>query len=139
MTQFTDPLLSQTSSSSTSVVPLRKRSDFLRVQKSALRWVTPGFVMTCEPAVPDQPIRIGFTITKKIGSAVVRNRIRRRFRHLMHELLPQLDVMGWTIVLLARPDALKRDYADLGKDVRWALRKLQAQCTATSHTPSATA
>lgn len=91
--------------------------------------------MSCEPSTDNQPTQIGFTITKKIGNAVVRNRIRRRFRHMMREHIPHLNVPGWTIILLARADALTRDYADLGKDLRWALRKLQAQLPPATTTP----
>ena len=116
---------------------LKRRSDFVRIQKDGRRWVTPGFVVACESSdsqLPDShlpaPVTVGLTITKKIGNAVVRNRIRRRFRHMMRDILPhQSNLAGWRIVLLARHDALTRDYAVLGKDLRWALRKIQEQIT----------
>ncbi len=124
----------QTLPSVFNLIPLRRRSDFLRVQKSPLRWVTPGFVISCEPALDathDMPLQIGLTITKKIGNAVMRNRVRRRFRHLTRAILPTLPALqGWTVILLARPDALTRDYVDLGRDLRWALRKIQEQTPA---------
>ena len=140
------------SSSDASSPPLLKtllrRSDFLRIQKSAHRWVTPAFVVSCSLPDPSEPLvpqtDIGFTITKKVGNAVVRNRIRRRLRHMVRDILPPLDLKGWQIVLLARPDAQTRDYVDLGKDLRWALRKLREQKAATPPaapdvaTPSAT-
>jgi ribonuclease P protein component len=104
----------------------------VRIQKNGQRWVTPAFVLSYEiaPLNGDHallPNEIGFTITKKIGNAVVRNRIRRRLRHLTRALLPDLNLPGWRIVLLARHEALTRDYNDLGKDLRWAIRKLQEQ------------
>ena len=137
VTSFTDNRCQIASDLSLSLIPLRRRSDFVRVQKSALRWVTPGFVVVCEPVEADRillPTQIGFTITKKIGNAVVRNRIRRRFRSLTREILPAFpNLHGWTIILLARHDALTRDYTLLGKDLRWALRKLQAQVPAVAH------
>jgi ribonuclease P protein component len=73
------------------------------------------------------PARIGFTITKKLGNAVIRNRIRRRLRHLVPSLVNELELVGWDIVLLARPEATTRAFADLDKDFRWAIRKLRAQ------------
>lgn len=108
---------------------LRRRSDFVRVQKSALRWVTPAFVVACEKPAADtvsiDTVHTGMTITKKIGNAVVRNRIRRRLRHVFKETLPALNLNGWTVILMARSDALTRDYTDLVRDLRWALRKIQ--------------
>lgn len=58
---------------------------------------------------------------------MVRNRIKRRLRHLVRDIVPDLNLGGWRIVLLARHDSLTRDYADLGKDLRWAVRKLREQ------------
>lgn len=111
-----------------------------------MRWVTPGFVISCiqhtpeSDALPLSPPQVGFTITKKIGNAVVRNRIRRRFRHLVRDILPDLNLYGWEIVLLARDEALNRDYTILGKDLRWAIRRMveaQSQTASANDTQTA--
>jgi ribonuclease P protein component len=100
--------------------------------------VTPGFVLSCELPLQGQlvsledtstpsPLHYGFTITKKVGNAVKRNRIRRRLRHMVHSLATELELTGWSCVFLARGDAFTRPYDDLTRDFRWAIRKLREQ------------
>lgn len=115
----------------------------MRIQKSPQRWVTPAFILSCELPPHGQlvsyaddrtacALRYGFTITKKLGNAVKRNRIRRRLRHMVRELAPELQLTGWSCVFLARADALIRPYDALSRDFRWAVRKLREQHPHTS-------
>lgn len=67
---------------------------------------------------------IGFTATKKLGSAVIRNRSRRRLRAACDQIIPAYATKGCQFVLIARSDVLTRDFAQLTKDLGWALRKL---------------
>lgn len=69
-------------------------------------------------------IRIGFTVTKKIGNAVVRNRMKRRFRALSRELLPKFGVAGADHVLIGRAGGIERPFAELRADLGRALHKL---------------
>ena len=67
-------------------------------------------------------VRVGFTASKKIGNAVLRNRAKRRLRALVREVLPPLANPGWDYVLVARPEAtVTRDFAALRDDLRAAL------------------
>lgn len=87
----------------------------------------PGFVLLLrERADGDPTKRIGYTVTKKIGGAVVRNRMKRRFRALARELLPVLGVAGADHVLIGRADGVERDFAQLRADLEKALRKITA-------------
>ena len=85
----------------------------------------PGFVLLVRPrGDADDTMRIGFTVTKKIGNAVVRNRMKRRFRALVREMLPGLGVPGADHVLIGRAGGVERDYATLAAELRKALGKL---------------
>ena len=84
----------------------------------------PGFVLQVRDRSDQDPaLRIGFTVTKKIGNAVVRNRMKRRFRSLARELLPSLGIAGSDHVLIGRAGGVERDYATLRDELRAALAK----------------
>jgi ribonuclease P protein component len=85
----------------------------------------PGFVLLVRPRVDDDPtMRIGITVTKKIGNAVVRNRMKRRFRALARETLPDFGISGADHVLIGRAGGIERDYDSLAAELKRALRKL---------------
>ena len=84
----------------------------------------PGFVLQVRDRSDQDPaLRIGFTVTKKIGNAVVRNRMKRRFRSLARELLPSLGIAGSDHVLIGRAGGVERDFATLRDELRAALAK----------------
>lgn len=68
-------------------------------------------------------MRVGFTVTKKIGNAVVRNRMKRRFRALARELLPTSGIAGADHVLIGRSGGIERDYSNLHAELAKALQK----------------
>jgi ribonuclease P protein component len=85
----------------------------------------PGFVLLVRPREDGDPaIGVGFTVTKKIGGAVVRNRMKRRFRALAREILPEHGVAGADHVLIGRAGGIERDYAALHTELVKACRKL---------------
>ena len=69
-------------------------------------------------------MRVGYTVTKKVGNAVIRNRVKRRFRELARELLPQAGVAGADHVLIGRNSAVERDFSKLRNDLAKALAKV---------------
>jgi ribonuclease P protein component len=105
---------------------LRQRADFLAVADGA-RVNSPAFVLQGRRRDDDGPVRIGFTVTKKNGTATERNRIRRRLR----ELVKRLDVLSMRphsdYVLVGRRAALSCDFATMLDDLRSALRRLDRQ------------
>jgi len=106
------------------VITLTKRRDFLAAN-SGKRAPTPAFVLLVKPRDDgDATMRIGYTVTKKIGNAVVRNRIKRRFRALARDILPVSGVAGADHVLIGRSDGLTRDFAQLRADLTKALAKV---------------
>ncbi|HEY6916852.1 MAG TPA: ribonuclease P protein component [Allosphingosinicella sp.] len=105
--------------------PLRRRADFLAANK-ALRAPMPGFVLLVRPRDDgDSAMRLGITVTKKIGNAVVRNRMKRRFRALAREILPEAGIAGADHVLIGRAGGIERDYAALRAELTKALQKLK--------------
>lgn len=69
-------------------------------------------------------MRIGITVTKKIGGAVVRNRMKRRFRALAREFLPLQGVAGADHILIGRAGGIERDFDDLKRQLVKALAKV---------------
>ena len=85
----------------------------------------PGFVLLArDRADGSATMRIGYTVTKKIGNAVVRNRMKRRLRALAAELLPAGGVHGADHVLIGRAGGVERDFALLRSELGKALRKV---------------
>ena len=110
--------------SAAAVTTLTKRRDFLAAN-GGKRAPMPGFVLLMRVRDDgDATMRIGYTVTKKIGNAVVRNRIKRRFRALAHEVLPTDGVRGADHVLIGRADGLTRDFAQLKRDLAKALARV---------------
>src|ERR1700754_1546526 len=105
---------------------LRQRADFLAVADGA-RVNSAAFVLQARRRDDDGPVRVGFTVTRKNGTATERNRIRRRLR----ELVKRLDVISMRphsdYVLVGRRAALTRDFAPMLDDLRSALARLERQ------------
>jgi ribonuclease P protein component len=105
---------------------LRQRADFLAVANGA-RVNSAAFVVQSRHRDDDGPIRIGFTVSKKNGTATERNRIRRRLR----ELVKRLEVISMRphsdYVLVGRRAALTCDFAAMLDDLRSALNRLERQ------------
>ncbi len=103
---------------------LTRRADFLAANRGR-RAPMPGFVLLVRPRDDGDPgIRVGITVTKKIGGAVVRNRMKRRLRVLARELLPERGIAGADHVLIGRQGGIERDFGLLKAELEKALRKV---------------
>ena len=111
---------------------LRQRADFVAAA-SGPRMASPAFVVQARARKDDGPIRVGFTVTKKVGNAPERNRVRRRLR----ELVKRLDTVAMRphhdYVIVGRRAALDRGFETMFNDLRSSLSRLERQ---TAKTPS---
>lgn len=103
---------------------IRKRADFLAANRGT-RVARPGFVLLTRPN-GGLGKRFGITVTKKIGNAVVRNRMKRRFRELLRAALPTSGLADHDHVLIGREGGVERDFAQLGEELAAALARAAA-------------
>jgi ribonuclease P protein component len=100
---------------------LTRRADFLAANRG-LRVARPGFVLLAN-ANEGKGKRYGITVTKKIGNAVVRNRMKRRFRALLRELLPTDGLADTDHVLIGREGGIERDFGNMRDELSAALAR----------------
>ena len=86
----------------------------------------PGFVLLVRDRKDSDPsMRVGFTVTKKIGGAVVRNRMKRRFRALAREIIAAKGISGSDHVMIGRAKGVERDFSLLRSELAAALDRLR--------------
>ncbi len=102
---------------------LKRRAEFLRVASRGRKAAVHGLVLQAMPREDAAPARIGFTVTKKVGNAVIRNRTRRRLKEAARLLLRQRIVRGVDLVVIGRDNTRLRPFADLLDDLDRALTK----------------
>ncbi|MDR6853361.1 ribonuclease P protein component [Sphingomonas sp. BE123] len=104
---------------------MTQRKDYLAAN-AGKRAPMPGFVLIVRRRDDaDATMRIGITVSKKVGNAVIRNRMKRRFRALVRDVLPVAGVPGADHVLIGRASGIERDYAALKAELAKALAKVQ--------------
>jgi ribonuclease P protein component len=102
---------------------LTKRPEFLRVASTGKKAAIGGVVLQAMPRADALPARLGFTVTKKVGGAVIRNRTRRRLKEAARLLLAEHPVTGVDLVLIGRDSTRKRNFIALQDDIRRALKR----------------
>jgi ribonuclease P protein component len=112
---------------------LKRRQDFLWAAQLGRKWAMEGLVLQVRKRVarealeelePDA-VRVGFTVTKKVGNSVTRNRVRRRLRAVADKVLVGTVANGLDLVIIGRMGTIKRPYTALIKDLKTALKKLK--------------
>jgi len=109
------------------LITLKKRADFVAAN-SGKRATTPGFILLARHREDsDSSMRVGFTVTKKIGGAVIRNRMKRRFRALAREIVPTKGIAGADHVMIGRAKGVEREFGLLRSELLGALERLRGQ------------
>lgn len=99
---------------------LKKRHEFLRAARGS-KWVTPGLILQCWQRGDTAISRIGFTVTKRVGNAVVRNRVKRRLREVARQDKAH-SLTGFDYVIIGRKSTIARGFGELGQDLNEAFR-----------------
>ncbi len=102
---------------------LKKRSDFLRLQKEGRKWIAPTVIVQVTSGQTENT-RTGFTATKKLGNAVIRNRTKRRMREAARQALAGA-LSPHDVVLIGRSDTAICPFQNLVRDLRWCLKRLE--------------
>jgi len=102
---------------------LKQRSEFLRAASKGRKAVANGLVLQALRRDDGMPTRLGFTVTKKVGNSVVRNRTRRRLKEAARLLLQEVDVGSVDLVLIGRDATRSRPFIALIDDIRRTLSK----------------
>ena len=105
---------------------LKRRAQFLRVAATGRKAPVHGLVLQSLARDDEGPARIGFTVTRKVGNAVIRNRTRRRLKEAARLLLRELPVSGVDLVVIGRDATRSRPFHELIDDLRRALHKTGA-------------
>jgi len=112
---------------------LKNRPEFLRVAGAGRKWVTPGLILQARrhdhgegENAEVSPVRVGLTVSRKVGNAVKRNRARRRLRAAVEQVISDHAENGHDFVVIGRTATLDRPFAALLNDLETALKRLNA-------------
>ena len=108
---------------------LKRRSEFLRVAATQRNWIAPGLILQVRQrngeGADTQDARVGFTVSRKVGNSVERNRVRRRLKSVATMMMTKHAQVGMDFVIIGRKNTLRRPFADLVSDLTVALKKLK--------------
>lgn len=121
------PPISSSNALKITIKRMKKRDEFLRAASQGSKTSSKGLVLQALPSPPgnENTITIGFTVSGKVGNAVIRNRVRRRLKSLVLQLFTLHATPGYDYVVIGRLAALDREYELLGKDIKYCLHSLE--------------
>ncbi len=110
-------------------ITIKDRKDFLQAAASGKKFVTNSLILQMVKRKDNHlaqagEIRIGYTVTKKMGNAVIRNRIKRRLREAAKPALLKSGIAGHDYVVISRIKALDCDFCDLKRDMEFAFTRI---------------
>ncbi|MDA7705747.1 ribonuclease P protein component [Rickettsiales bacterium] len=110
---------------------IKKREDFLKISKSDIKYFSKNVIITCqkienEQLIDDDIRYIGYVVTKKVGNAVFRNKIKRRLRHIFADNKSLMNPQFYYIVF-AKSNIKNNQFFDIEKDVKFCLKRLKSK------------
>ena len=105
---------------------MKRRQDFVAAAKAFVQPM-PAFLMQLRARGDENPARLGFTCTKKLGNAVARNRIRRRLKEAARLSLPAVTKPGFDYVVIGRAQGESRPFETIKADLISATLRLHAK------------
>lgn len=107
---------------------IKERASFVRLNGMG-KFVVSSFILQMgeNPKLSSNQLRIGYTVTKKMGGAVVRNRIKRRLREAVRAKLIEYGKGGHDYVLIARHKARTCDFIELEREMQFAFSRIKAK------------
>lgn len=105
---------------------LRKNGDFRRIYRSTKSLSTKYLVLYAKKS-QNEDLRVGFSISKKIGKANIRNYYKRRLREIVRRHMAHIH-LGYDLVILARGPIIEASFSDLEKNVKYLLKKSGVWC-----------
>jgi ribonuclease P protein component len=100
---------------------LTQRAEFLRAAAAGKKAAVGGVVLQALTRDDQGPLRLGFTVTRKVGNAVIRNRTRRRLKEAVRLVLRETPLQGADLVLIGRDSTRNRNFRALQADIKRAL------------------
>ena len=117
---------------------IKKRSDFVSISKNNISYYSKSTLILARKApqayldrTTQDFIRVGYTVTKKIGKAVVRNKYKRRYREILRQTDPKMTINHHDYVILARKEILNSSFAKIKKDVEFCLQGIKRKIQST--------
>ena len=104
---------------------IKSRKDFIRIQRNGKKVVSSCLIIQHLKSIDDEnATRFGFTASKKVGGAVLRNKAKRRMRSLVNELKNIFNPQGDDFVLVARKQVVNQDYNKIKDELINSIRTL---------------
>jgi ribonuclease P protein component len=103
---------------------LKRRTDFRAIAQAGARAPAKAFVLQALRRDEQGPVRVGFTVSRQVGNAVERNRVRRRLREMVRGKPASAFASGYDYVLIGRRTALTCPFGDMARELDGALRRI---------------
>ena len=103
---------------------IKKRSEFLSIAKQNISYYSKTTLILARKnlEIENNITRVGYTVTKKIGNAVIRNKCKRKYRHIFRELPQNLTLNNCDYIVIARREILNSDFQKIKSDIEFCLK-----------------
>ena len=115
----------RTSNSMNKLETLKSSKDFQRA-KSGLFFRSKSFLLQAYEDKTDNKVRVGYTVSKQNGNAVVRNKIKRRLRVIAKNIIGEYGIKNWNYVIIGKKNSLIEDFKNLEFEMNTAIRKIHS-------------